>query len=72
MTDRFPCRATPGWIAPAQTATLSSSLDCPPFAGIDLVAKPIVRVALDPVSILDMPALKQGMKRLHQVCLACG
>eukprot|EP00040_Diaphanoeca_grandis_P028076 m.161255 g.161255 ORF g.161255 m.161255 type:complete len:1124 (+) comp31221_c0_seq2:139-3510(+) len=49
-----------------KTATLSSSLDCPPFCAIDLVGKPIVRVALDTDSINDMPKLKEAMKRLHQ------
>lgn len=50
-----------------KTGTLSSSEDCPPFNGLDILAPPVVRVAVEPVNIDDMPLLLKGLKILNQV-----
>lgn len=50
-----------------KTGTLSSSGDCPPFSGLDILAPPVVRVAVEPANIDDMPLLVKGLKILNQV-----
>lgn len=50
-----------------KTATLSSSDDCPPFNGLDILAPPVVRVAVEPTNVDDMPKLVKGLKVLNQV-----
>lgn len=50
-----------------KTGTLSSSKDCPPFIGLDILAPPVVRVAVEPVNIDEMPKLVKGLKILNQV-----
>lgn len=49
-----------------KSMTVASSLQAPSFAGLNLAVKPIVRVALDPERIRDMPALQEGMRKLCQ------
>ena len=49
-----------------KTATLSSSLACPAFRPMSFSAAPIVRVAIEPEHVADMPALVQGLKLLNQ------
>ena len=49
-----------------KTATISTTLACPSLARAGMHSKPICRVVLDAVSIVDMPKLKQGMKLLYQ------
>lgn len=50
-----------------KTGTLTSSKDCPPLLGLDILAPPVVRVAVEPVNIDDMPKLVKGLKLLNQV-----
>ena len=49
-----------------KTATLSSSLACPAFRPMSFSAAPIVRVAIEPEHVVDMPALVRGLKLLNQ------
>jgi len=49
-----------------KSATLSSSLETPSLTPMHFVGAPIVRVALETKSIADMPALRRGLKLLHQ------
>ena len=49
-----------------KSATLSDTLACPAFRPMSFAAAPIVRVAIDPVHVTDMPALVRGMKLLNQ------
>jgi ribosome assembly protein 1 len=50
-----------------KTATLSSSKECPPFTGLDILAPPVVRVAVETVNIEEIPKLVKGLKLLNQV-----
>lgn len=50
-----------------KTGTLTSSKDCPPLLGLDILAPPVVRVAVEPANIDDMPKLVKGLKLLNQV-----
>lgn len=50
-----------------KTGTLSSTFDCPPFNGLDILAPPVVRVAVEPTNVDDMPKLVKGLKILNQV-----
>jgi ribosome assembly protein 1 len=50
-----------------KTGTLSSTYDCPPFNGLDILAPPVVRVAVEPTNVDDMPKLVKGLKILNQV-----
>lgn len=50
-----------------KTGTLTSSVYCPPFNGLDILAPPVVRVAIEPKNIDDMPKLLKGLKILNQV-----
>ena len=49
-----------------KSATISSTLACPPFMALQLEARPIVRVAVEPVSPSDMPLLARGIRLLNQ------
>lgn len=49
-----------------KSATVSSTLACPPFCAMSAVAAPIVRVAIEPVHFTDLSALLSGMKLLNQ------
>ena len=49
-----------------KSATISSTLACPPFTALQLEARPIVRVAVEPVAPSDMPALARGIRLLNQ------
>lgn len=49
-----------------KTATLSSTLACPAFGAMDIIAAPIVRVAIEPVHTADLRALMRGLKLLNQ------
>ncbi|XP_058453172.1 elongation factor-like GTPase 1 [Malaya genurostris] len=49
-----------------KTATLSSTPYCPPFVDLPKIATPILRVAVEPKDIQDMPKLIRGLKRLNQ------
>lgn len=50
-----------------KTGTLTSTKDCPPLSGLDILAPPVVRVAVEPINIDDMPKLVKGLKLLNQV-----
>lgn len=50
-----------------KTGTLSTTLNCPSFNGLDILAPPVVRVAVEPISIEDMPKLVRGLRLLNQV-----
>ena len=50
-----------------KTGTLSSTVNCPPFNGLDILAPPVVRVAVEPSNIEEMPLLVKGLKMLNQV-----
>lgn len=54
-----------------KTVTLSSTSHCPSLARSNTNAKPIVRVVLDAVNIIDLPRLKAGMKLLYQADPCC-
>lgn len=49
-----------------KSATVSDTLACPAFRPMSFAAAPIVRVAIEPVHVMDMPALVSGMKLLNQ------
>ena len=49
-----------------KTATISSTLACPPFTDMNLIAVPILRVALEPAHTSDMNKLVHGLKLLNQ------
>lgn len=49
-----------------KSATISSTVACPPFTALPIEARPIVRVAVEPVHPADMPALARGMRLLNQ------
>lgn len=50
----------------AKYATLSSSVMCPAFTDLTSPVAPILRVALEPKNLKDMPKLIHGMKLLNQ------
>ena len=50
-----------------KSGTISSTLACPAFSTMVAVASPIVRVAIEPLHVSDLPALVSGMKLLNQV-----
>jgi len=49
-----------------KSATVSSTLACPPFAPMFMEARPIVRVAIEPKHPSELQALIKGMKLLNQ------
>ena len=49
-----------------KTATLSSTLDCPPFGAMMFQAAAIVKVAVEPEAISDMSALVEGLRLLNR------
>lgn len=49
-----------------KTATLSTELACPAFRELQLMAVPILRVAIEPKRPSDLPALVRGLKLLNQ------
>ncbi|XP_014340293.1 elongation factor-like GTPase 1 [Latimeria chalumnae] len=49
-----------------KSATLSTSPVCPPFTPLNFEATPIVRVAVEPKHLNEMPQLVRGMKLLNQ------
>jgi len=49
-----------------KTATISSTLACPPFTDISFMVEPILRVAVEPRYTADMAALRLGLKLLNQ------
>uniref|UniRef100_UPI0037E8530F elongation factor-like GTPase 1 isoform X2 n=1 Tax=Semicossyphus pulcher TaxID=241346 RepID=UPI0037E8530F len=49
-----------------KSATLSTSLACPPFTPLNFEATPIVRVAIEPKHPSEMPKLVRGMRLLNQ------
>lgn len=50
----------------AKYATLSSDVMCPPFTDLTSPVVPILRVALEPKKLQEMPKLVHGMKLLNQ------
>ena len=49
-----------------KSATISSTVLCPPFTALPMEARPIVRLAVEPVHPADMPALARGLRLLNQ------
>lgn len=49
-----------------KTATLSNTPYCPPFVDLPAIATPILRVAVEPKDIQNMPKLVRGLKLLNQ------
>ncbi|XP_022107029.1 elongation factor-like GTPase 1 [Acanthaster planci] len=49
-----------------KSATVSSTVACPAFTSMTFAAAPIVRVAVEPKHLADMPSLVMGMKLLNQ------
>ena len=49
-----------------KSATISSTLACPPFTTLPFDVRPIVRVAVEPVHPSNMSALRRGMRLLNQ------
>ncbi|EGC38317.1 hypothetical protein DICPUDRAFT_149015 [Dictyostelium purpureum] len=49
-----------------KSATISSSLMCPPISSMMFVSSPIVKVAIEPENIMDLPKLLHGLKLLNQ------
>jgi len=49
-----------------KSATLSSTLDCPPFGAMMFQAAAIVKVAVEPEHIGDMSALIEGLRLLNR------
>ena len=52
------------WVT--KSATLSSTLACPAFGAMNMIAAPIVRVAIEPLHATDLRCLVNGMKLLNQ------
>lgn len=50
-----------------KTGTLSSSYDCPPFSALEILAPPVLRVAVEATNTNDMPKLVKGLRLLNQV-----
>jgi ribosome assembly protein 1 len=49
-----------------KTGTMSTSYFCPPMRSITFQAKPILRVAVEPIRPQDLPALEKGIQALYQ------
>ncbi|XP_037905748.1 elongation factor-like GTPase 1 isoform X2 [Hermetia illucens] len=49
-----------------KSATLANNIYCPSFSELSLMATPILKVALEPVNIFEMPKLLSGLKLLNQ------
>lgn len=49
-----------------KTGTMSSTYFCPPMRSITFQAKPILRVAVEPIRPQDLPALEKGIQALYQ------
>lgn len=49
-----------------KSATLSTTLACPPFTEIKAMATPIMRVAVEPKYSSDLQELIKGLKLLNQ------
>eukprot|EP01132_Coremiostelium_polycephalum_P011146 gene11146-13654_t len=49
-----------------KSATLSTSLMCPPLANMQFLSSPIVKVAVEPENITEMPKLVEGLRLLNQ------
>lgn len=49
-----------------KSATLSTTLACPPFTEIKAMATPIMRVAVEPKHPMDLPEVIKGLKLLNQ------
>ncbi|CAI9717329.1 elongation factor-like GTPase 1 isoform X1 [Octopus vulgaris] len=49
-----------------KTATLCETIACPAFTEMHFEAAPIVRVAIEPQNICDMPNLVKGLRLLNQ------
>ena len=49
-----------------KSATLSSSLECPPFGEMMFQAAAIVKVAVEPENVSDMDALIEGLRLLNR------
>lgn len=49
-----------------KSATISSTLACPPFTALPYDVRPIVRVAVEPLHPGNMSALHRGMCLLNQ------
>ncbi|CAH1802925.1 unnamed protein product, partial [Owenia fusiformis] len=49
-----------------KSATISSTLNCPPFTEMQFEAAPIVRVAIEPKNTGDMSKLVHGLRLLNQ------
>lgn len=49
-----------------KTATISTSLHCPSFSEMQMMATPILRVAVETENTFDMPKLLKGFKLLNQ------
>ncbi|KAI8799555.1 P-loop containing nucleoside triphosphate hydrolase protein [Cladochytrium replicatum] len=49
-----------------KTGTLSTTTVCPSFGGIVMATAPIVRVALQPADLSQMPQLIEGLRLLNQ------
>lgn len=47
-------------------ATISTTWACPPLKSITFQAKPMVRVAIEPLSHRHLPLLEEGLKALYQ------
>lgn len=49
-----------------KSATLSTTLACPPFTEIKAMATPIMRVAIEPKHSSELPEVIRGLKLLNQ------
>lgn len=49
-----------------KSATITSTLACPAFGAMNIVAAPIVRVAVEPLHAADLRPLVKGLKLLNQ------
>ncbi|XP_014251313.1 elongation factor-like GTPase 1 [Cimex lectularius] len=49
-----------------KSATLSSVIYCPSFSELNIMAVPILRIAVEPKKHSDLPALIKGLKLLNQ------
>ena len=49
-----------------KSATLSSTKMCPPFGNMMFQVAPIVKVAVEPENVSDMPALVEGLRLLNR------
>ena len=50
-----------------KTGSLFSRPDLPPFSPMSFMSQPILRVAVEPVDLADMPKMQAGLRKLKNI-----